>query len=601
MTPSDGTTRLLVIDDELTEVSEPVTALRKQGAEVTVLRREDKRVPPVEEVLSSIEEYLPHAILCDLEFSGEPLLLDREARNGLDLARELHQIRPAIPIVLYTSYIGEAIRKTVEDPTSDFIVHAVSKRDAVANPKHALRELLDVIRLSDRPTTAELVLTISHSGDEARRHFPHMLRTRATSPKVRRFFRRILELAERGEPILITGDPGVGKELFARALHFSGPRLNLPFVAVEAGLTQNRDELRSWFYGRLPGEFTDVAGRVSQVRQAGAGTVLLNDLFAAPMDCQNILLPLFESKPVDLVVREHGKLLRRRVEPSCRVIATVNPIDKPYSRASLEEWRLRGVRKDLFDRLTVLEVPGWEERKEDIPDAIQANFQAEFLHRFPSQSVPELFHDTEFQHELEQMIAEDLTLLNGRAFQRIGHSLAAGLKSASQTVLLRDVREAILSERARTERVPVRSSPVPQTSGVTAVLNPRGSADAEAPLETFLRQVEEVRRSLSEVTDRITAKNLAAALADQGSGAFPGRVLQTRPDMFFPAHLWKLSEFDDKMLPRDKSARIEALCRARMLYPRSLYSRWIERAIQLGGHGKKPSKRNMPKFPGGSP
>jgi len=141
------------------------------------------------------------------------------------------------------------------------------------------------------------------------------LRWRSAADKARR-------VADKPIPVLIQGESGVGKELFARAVHESGPRRNGPFVAINcAALPENLIEAE--LFGYVPGAFTGARreGGLGRLREAHIGTLFLDEIGDMPLTMQTRLLrvlqerqvtPLGGGRPVDvdfsLICATHGKL-----------------------------------------------------------------------------------------------------------------------------------------------------------------------------------------------------------------------------------------------------------------------------------------------------
>jgi transcriptional regulator with PAS, ATPase and Fis domain len=123
-------------------------------------------------------------------------------------------------------------------------------------------------------------------------------------------------------PLLIHGESGVGKELFARAVHESGPRNKAPFVAINcAALPENLIEAE--LFGYSSGAFTGAKreGNIGRLREAHGGTLFLDEIGDMPLSMQTRLLrvlqerqvtPLGGGKPVDvdfaLICATHRKL-----------------------------------------------------------------------------------------------------------------------------------------------------------------------------------------------------------------------------------------------------------------------------------------------------
>jgi DNA-binding NtrC family response regulator len=186
--------------------------------------------------------------------------------------------------------------------------------------------------------------------------------------------RRIAQHAERAAEVqctvLITGETGTGKEIWARLLHRLGPRRDKPFVPVNcAALTATLAE--SQLFGHEKGAFTGAAGRSLGVFRAGeGGVVFLDEVGEMPLDLQPKLLRVLQQAEVTPV----GSA--RPVRVDTQVIAATN--------RNLEDEVAAGrFREDLYYRLNMVElhVPPLRERVEDIPRFIEY-FSAKFAAKY---------------------------------------------------------------------------------------------------------------------------------------------------------------------------------------------------------------------------
>jgi len=169
-----------------------------------------------------------------------------------------------------------------------------------------------------------------------------------------------LQLARRvaGAPrttVLLLGETGSGKELFARGIHYAGPSSEQPFVAVNCAAIPET-LLESELFGHERGAFTDAQKRKSGLFElAGTGTLFLDEIHHMPVGLQPKLLRVLESRRVRLLGGTD------EVEIRCRLIAAANPL--------LEHAVATGAfREDLFYRLNVFTItlPPLRERKQDI-------------------------------------------------------------------------------------------------------------------------------------------------------------------------------------------------------------------------------------------
>ena len=166
--------------------------------------------------------------------------------------------------------------------------------------------------------------------------------------------RRIAAIAGTDAPVLIEGETGTGKELVARAMHYSGPRSGMPFIPANCGaLPENLIE--NEFFGHARGAYTDAREpQQGLIAQAQRGTLFLDEIDALPARGQVALLRFLQ----DLRYRPLGAGRDQRAD--VRVIAATN--------TSLEEAvAQKQFRPDLFYRLKIfsLRLPALRERPGD--------------------------------------------------------------------------------------------------------------------------------------------------------------------------------------------------------------------------------------------
>jgi DNA-binding NtrC family response regulator len=169
------------------------------------------------------------------------------------------------------------------------------------------------------------------------------------------------QVAPKDVTVLITGDTGVGKELFARALHSASGRAGGPFIPFNC-TTVPRDMLDSQLFGYRRGSFTGAAQEYpGLIRTATGGTLFLDEIGEMSLDVQPKLLRFLESGEI-LPLGE-----TQPIHVSVRVVAATN--------ADLDELVADGrFREDLYYRLHVirLRIPPLRDRREEIPLLVRA-------------------------------------------------------------------------------------------------------------------------------------------------------------------------------------------------------------------------------------
>ncbi len=181
--------------------------------------------------------------------------------------------------------------------------------------------------------------------------------------------------------VLITGETGTGKELFAHSIHRLSKRYPKPFVAINcAALPENL--LESELFGYEEGAFTGAKkrGKIGLFELSHRGTLLLDEISEMPLPLQSRLLRVLQEKEV---MRLGGD---RVIPVDVRIIASTN-------RNLLEAVEEKTFRQDLYFRLNILylKIPSLRERQEDIPLLVEHfcnKFCLQFGHAVPLLSKP---------------------------------------------------------------------------------------------------------------------------------------------------------------------------------------------------------------------
>ena len=212
--------------------------------------------------------------------------------------------------------------------------------------------------------------------------------------------------------ILIQGETGTGKEVFAQAVHSASAYSEGPFLAVNCAALP-RDLIESELFGYVEGAFTGASkkGRLGKFELASGGTLFLDEIGEMPADVQVKLLRVLQEKAI---VRVGGD---RTIPINCRFIAATN-------RDLLQAVAEGRFRRDLLYRLNVItiEIPALNERREDIPLFIRR-----FVHIFAERNgkvvggVDELTINKMSQfdwpgnvRELENAVEHAVALVQGR-------------------------------------------------------------------------------------------------------------------------------------------------------------------------------------------
>lgn len=176
---------------------------------------------------------------------------------------------------------------------------------------------------------------------------------------------RAKKAARNDVPVLIYGETGVGKELFAQSIHYDGLRKDKPFLAQNCAAIPE-SLLEGMLFGTAKGGFTGAVDRPGLFEQANGGTLLLDEISAMPIGLQGKLLRVLQEEYIRRVGGE------KDIPINVRVIATINEPAKDLVAKGL-------LRKDLYFRLGIvnMQIPALRERKDDIPVLVQ-----EFLKKY---------------------------------------------------------------------------------------------------------------------------------------------------------------------------------------------------------------------------
>jgi transcriptional regulator of acetoin/glycerol metabolism len=206
-----------------------------------------------------------------------------------------------------------------------------------------LRSIERVQKLVNRMTGARARLTFDNVVGE--------------TPALKEALRLARLAAHSNSTVLLHGETGTGKEIFAQSIHTSSVRADGPFVAVNCAAIP-RELITTELFGYEGGSFTgaDRQGRSGKFEQAHGGTLFLDEIGDMPLDLQTALLRAIETRTI---VRVGGQ---RVIPVDVRIIAATH-------RDLREEAQRGNFRSDLFYRLNVLtiHIPTLRSRSDDLP------------------------------------------------------------------------------------------------------------------------------------------------------------------------------------------------------------------------------------------
>src|SRR6187399_1915460 len=285
----------------------------------------------------------------------DAMVLDLVCRLLLE-KKNLAKIREAVltvPVIVQTAHGGiDNVVSAMRAGAQDFVVKPVG----FERLQVSLRNALNTSALKGE------LQRIRHSR-EGRLTFADIITRSETMASV---LRTAQKAASSSIPVLIEGESGVGKELFARAIHGSSDRKSKPFVAVNCGAIPD-NLVESILFGHEKGAFTGATERhMGKFVEASGGTLFLDEVGELPLAAQVKLLRALQEGTVEAVGG------RKPVRVDVRIISATN-------RKLLDHVKNGAFREDLFYRLHVLPltIPPLRMRREDIPHLLR-----HFLARF---------------------------------------------------------------------------------------------------------------------------------------------------------------------------------------------------------------------------
>ena len=296
--------------------------------------------------------------------------------DGLGVLARMREAGLDIPVIVQTAHGGiDNVVSAMRAGAQDFVVKPVGMERLQVSLRNAL-------------TTSALkgeLQRIRHSR-EGRLTFSDII---TRSEAMGAVLRTAQKAASSSIPVLVEGESGVGKELFARAIHGSGERKAKPFVAVNCGAIPD-NLVESILFGHEKGAFTGATERhMGKFVEATGGTLFLDEVGDLGPAAQAKLLTFLEQR----TFRRVGATAVRRVDT--RIVAATN-------RKLLDLVKAGQFREDLFYRLHVLPltIPPLRMRREDIPHLLRhflARFAAEENRTITSISGEAMAHLAELE------------------------------------------------------------------------------------------------------------------------------------------------------------------------------------------------------------
>ncbi len=262
--------------------------------------------------------------------------------NGVDFVREIKARQPLAEIILLTAFgnIPDGV-KAIKNGAYDYI----TKGDDHSKIIPLLYKAIEKVDLARRVRQLERQIGQKYTFDQVIGRSRVMQEAVALGRKV----------ARSDTSVLLQGETGTGKEVFAQAIHFESLRRNKPFVAINCAAF-SKELLESELFGHKAGAFTGaVKDKKGLFEEAHLGTLFLDEVGEMAVDLQSKLLRVLESGEFLKI----GETKSRKVD--VRIISATN---RDFS-AEMEQGTFR---TDLYYRLSVFSIvlPPLRERREDI-------------------------------------------------------------------------------------------------------------------------------------------------------------------------------------------------------------------------------------------
>ncbi|NVJ69225.1 MAG: sigma-54-dependent Fis family transcriptional regulator [Alphaproteobacteria bacterium] len=325
--------RVLIVEDEITQITllEGIVTRAGYVAEKCMSGQD-----AAQRLLSTAGPKVD-VVLLDLVMPG---------MDGIEVLNTVRPKMPSLPVIMLTAHSSiSTVVDAMRAGANDFIVKPASAERIRTAIEAALKTSALVGEIG--PMRDQMAGRAAGAGFEG---------LVGTSDSMQRATELAKKAAKAAIPVLIEGESGVGKEVFAHAIHDASDRAGTPFVAVNCGaIPENLVE--SILFGHEKGSFTGATEkRIGKFQEADGGTLFLDEVGELPLDVQVKLLRAIQEKEVDPVGG------RQSIKVDIRIISATN-------RNLAEQVSHGAFREDLFYRLNVypIHLPPLRGRKGDIP------------------------------------------------------------------------------------------------------------------------------------------------------------------------------------------------------------------------------------------
>ena len=317
---------ILIVDDEEKLRSLLSRIISLEGFEI-------QEAETAKAALKKLELKDIDVVLCDVKLPDG---------NGVDLVKTIKEKFPLVEVVFLTAYgnIADGVQ-AIKNGAFDYITKGDDNNRIIP----LLHRAIEKVRLAKRVQQLEKQVGKKYSFDSILGESKAILSAIDLAKKV----------AATDASVLLLGETGTGKEVFAQAIHQSGTRSNKPFVAINCSAF-SKELLESELFGHIAGSFTGATkDKKGLFEEAHNGTIFLDEIGEMAIELQAKLLRVLET----------GEFMKvgesKTTKVNVRIIAATN-------RDLQEEIKTGHFREDLFYRLSVFQIrlPSLKERIADI-------------------------------------------------------------------------------------------------------------------------------------------------------------------------------------------------------------------------------------------